>query len=301
MLTNKHRKVEESEESLIQLLTSKYLPYWPLFLLAIFVAVGIGYVYLRYTIPIYEADATIIIKDQKKGNEDSKLMESLDLISSNKIVENEIEIIQSRTLMLKVVKALFLYAPVFEQGQIHSVSAYFKSPIIIEAPNPDSIQEFDQINFSYDKNKQTVLLDHNHKYAINQIVNTPYGRLKFVPNKYYNNTKDTVKKQLYFSLSDPTDVAQGFLQKLKSRSPLIETDKVLVAGFGTTLIIMVLKLSAIIFGCPSAMFAEVLTPVTNSFTVFFFLQLLCCWKLLCQKYLRLQSYNNLSPDTALDQ
>ena len=37
---------------------------------------------------------TIIIKDEKKGNEDSKIMESLDIISSKKIVENEIEIIQ---------------------------------------------------------------------------------------------------------------------------------------------------------------------------------------------------------------
>jgi len=214
MQTNKHRRVEESEESLIQLLASKYLPYWPLFLLATLAAIGIAFTYLHFTIPIYEAHATIIIKDEKKGNEDSKLMESLDLISANKIVENEIEIIQSRTLMLKVVKALFLYAPVFEQGQVHSVSAYFKSPIIIEAPNPDSVQEFDKINFSYDKNKKTVLLDDNHKYALNQIVNTPYGRLKFLPNKYYNSINDTVKKQLYFSLSDPTDVAQGLLVNL---------------------------------------------------------------------------------------
>src|SRR5258706_4566095 len=149
MQTNKHKKAEENEESVIEVLASKYLPYWPLFLLAMVVAVGIGYVYLRYTIPIYEANATIIIKDEKKGNEDSKLMESLDLISSNKIVENEIEIIQSRTLMLKVVKALFLYAPVYEQGQVHSVPAYIKSPVIIEASNPDSLEKFDRINFSY--------------------------------------------------------------------------------------------------------------------------------------------------------
>src|SRR5687768_9665586 len=127
--TNKHRIEEENKENLIQKLASKYLPYWPLFLLALFVAVGIGFIYLRYATPIYEANATIIIKDQKKGNEDSKLMESLDLISSKKIVENEIEIIQSRTLMINVVKALFLYAPVYEKGKIKEILAYAKSPI----------------------------------------------------------------------------------------------------------------------------------------------------------------------------
>ena len=110
MQTNKHKMAEEVEENLIQQLVSKYLPYWPLFLLALLVGTGIAFTYLRYTIPIYEANATIIIKDEKKGNEDSKMMESLDLISSKKIVENEIEIIQSRTLMINVVKALF-YMP----------------------------------------------------------------------------------------------------------------------------------------------------------------------------------------------
>src|SRR5678815_3981755 len=128
MQTNKHKMVEEVEDNLIQQLVSKYLPYWPLFLLALLLGSGIAFTYLRYTIPIYEANATIIIKDEKKGNEDSKLTESLDLISSKKIVENEIEIIQSRTLMVNVVKALFLYAPVYEKGKIKTISAYTKSP-----------------------------------------------------------------------------------------------------------------------------------------------------------------------------
>ena len=75
---------QEKEESFVEQLISKYLPYWPLFVVAIIVALGVGYAYLRYTIPVYEATATIIIKDEKKGNEDSKLMESLDQISSKK-------------------------------------------------------------------------------------------------------------------------------------------------------------------------------------------------------------------------
>lgn len=213
MQTNKQKMAEENEETLIQKLVSKYLPYWPLFLLATLIAVGIAFVYLSHTISIYQATATIIIKDEKKGNEDSKLMESLDLISSKKIVENEIEIIQSRTLMINVVKALFLYAPVYEEGKIKTISAYTKSPVFIESPNPDSIKGFSWINFSYDKNNQTVLLDNKHRYGINQVVITPYGRLRFVPNKYYKGD-DTTKKQLYFSLNHPENVAAGLVGNL---------------------------------------------------------------------------------------
>src|SRR5664279_5640552 len=140
MQTNKHKMAEENEESLIQQLASKYLPYWPMFLLALIVAVGIAFVYLLYKTPIYKATASILIKDEKKGNEESKMAESLDLISSNVIVENEIEILQSYTLMVNAVKALNLYAPVFEENKIHTIPAYIKSPVIIEAPNPDSIK-----------------------------------------------------------------------------------------------------------------------------------------------------------------
>lgn len=215
MQTNKHKMTEESEESLIQQMVTKYSPYWPLFLLAIIVAVGIAFIYLRYTIPIYEATATLIIKDEKKGNQDSKLMESLDLISSKKIVENEIEIIKSRTLMVNVVKSLFLYAPVTEKGKLHAISAYIISPIVIQSPNPDSVQDFEKISLSYNKNNQTVLLNNKHRYPINQIVTTPYGILKFVPNKYFKDD-DTTKKQLYFSLSNPKNIVQGFLDNLKA-------------------------------------------------------------------------------------
>ncbi len=85
------------------------------FFLQLAIAVGIAYTYIRYATPIYEATATVIIKDEKKGNEESKLVESLDQISSKKIVENEIEIIQSRKLMEDVVTDIGLYAPIYRK------------------------------------------------------------------------------------------------------------------------------------------------------------------------------------------
>ncbi len=214
MQTKPHRVIEEKEESFPQQLVSKYLPYWPLFLLAIVLAIGFAMLYLGYTTPIYEAIATIIIKDEKKGNEESKLMESLDLISSKKIVENEIEVIKSRTLMENVVKALYLYAPVFEQGKVKALSAYTTSPLFIQALNPDSIKHFEKIDFTYNKKNQAVVLNNKYRYPVNQTVTTPYGILKFAPNKYYRNA-DTSGKHLYFSLVDPKYIAQGLLGNLK--------------------------------------------------------------------------------------
>ncbi len=216
MEMSKNILVEEKETNMGQQLMSKYLPYWPLFILFALLSGAAAYVYLRYATPIYEASATLIIKDERRGgSEDSKLLESLDLIASKKTIENEIEVLKSRALMEKVVKSLFLYAPVSQEGKLKPVDAYVLSPIMIEVQNPDSIQEAKKINFSYDKNNQTVLLDNKDKYPINQFVSTPYGFLKFIPNRYKYATINSNKKQFYFSLEEPQNVAYGLLMGLK--------------------------------------------------------------------------------------
>lgn len=66
MKTNKPKMADKNEESLVQQLVSKYLPYWPIFLLAIGLAISVAYIYIRYTTPIYEATARLIIKDERK-------------------------------------------------------------------------------------------------------------------------------------------------------------------------------------------------------------------------------------------
>ncbi len=215
MKTNKHIMAEEKETNVSQQLLSKYLPYWPLFLIFALLSMVGAYLYLRYKTPIYEAEATLIIKDEKRGTEDSRAITSLDLISANKNVENEMEVLYSRALMEKVVRSLLLYIPLFEQGKVKKANdAYVLSPIMIEASNPDSIIETQNVNFSYDRINQMVLLDNKDKYPINQFVNTAYGKLKFLPNKHYFSNSSS-NKQLYFSIAAPGDIATELLENLK--------------------------------------------------------------------------------------
>ncbi|MEP7165239.1 MAG: polysaccharide biosynthesis tyrosine autokinase [Ferruginibacter sp.] len=211
MQKNNHKMAEERKENLSQMMVSKFLPYWPLLLLFSIIFLIGAFFYIRYyTTPLYEAKATLIIKDEKKGNEDSKLTESLDMISSKKIVENEIEVIQSRKLMDNVVKEYFLYAPIFEKGKVRVQSAYTISPVKVIAREPDSLKEFGKIEFTYDAKKQAVLLNRKYLCALNEFITTPYGVLKFIPNKTYQPS-DIPGKQLYFSLTNPKGVAMSLL------------------------------------------------------------------------------------------
>ena len=205
-------KKSKEENSLLQLIL-KYVPYWPLFLLFFLLSSVAAYVYLRYTIPQYEAYAAIIIKDEKKGNDDSKMMESLDLINTKKIIDNEIEVLQSRSLMVAVVKKLHLYAPVTQEGKVKSLSAYTLSPVIIEAFNPDSIKTVKKVSLYYEEKTGTVTLNNSYKYPINQWLNTPFGKLRFLPNEKYSFTPD--KKPLYFSILSSNRVASQIIFDLK--------------------------------------------------------------------------------------
>lgn len=203
----------QKDENLVTQLISRYISFWPLFLLSAAIAIGAAYVYLRYTTPKYEATATLIIKDEKKGNEDSKLMESLNMMSTKKIIENEVEVLQSRSLMDKVVKSLYMYAPIHQEGKIRELPAYLSSPVVIEVANPDELTEVPKVYFRYEKNTGEVYIDNKLAGLVNEWINTPYGRLRFLTNKKYK--PNDLGKQFYFSLVDVRSVTRNVLKNLK--------------------------------------------------------------------------------------
>lgn len=208
-----HKNIAQKEENLVTQLVSKYITYWPAFLIFGVLCITGAYIYLRYATPMYEATATLIIKDEKKGADDSKIMESLNMISTKKIIENEIEVLQSRTLMDDVVKSLHLYAPISIEGKVRMMSAYITSPLQIVVADPDSVTEVNKVHFEYNQNNGVVSLEGKVAGKINEWLTTPYGRLKFIPNKKYQPS--TLGKKYYFSLVQTRKVTKNILNNLK--------------------------------------------------------------------------------------
>ena len=198
------------EQGLIRQILFKYLPYWPLFILCLLIAICGAWIYLRYTSPKFEATATLIIKDQKKGTNESKILEQLDLLTTKKIIENELEVLQSRTLMEEVVRDLHIYAPVFSEGKVNTTSAYTSSPIFVEA-NIDSIKETKKVVFKFEDLTQTVVID-KIAFPMNQWVDTKFGKLRFGKNQKYLPPLE--QKIFYFSLLSPKLVSLNLLENL---------------------------------------------------------------------------------------
>lgn len=202
------------EENLLQNIVAKYLPYWPLFLAGVAVAVISGWIFLKVATPKYEATATLIIKDEKKGNEESKLMESLNQISAKKIVENEIEVLQSRQLMQNVAHTLHLYTPVTQKSFLRNKSAFSTSPVSVKAVNPANLKTKLNISLKYDSAKQQVTVDDRYNYPLNRSVQTPFGELEFVRNP--NQTDVTESKNLFFSVYRPQELVPALIKSLKA-------------------------------------------------------------------------------------
>ena len=203
--------MQKGQTSFISALKFRFLPYWPVFVVLIMICVALAYFYISITPPVYNVSATMSIKDEKKGVEDSRLLESLNIYNEKTIVENETEVLHSKTLMRDVVRNLNLYASVSEEGRYKAVSAYTVSPISIEAQNPDSIgiAGTPKIYFTF---KNNIVQIRNVAYPLNQWVNTPYGVLRFTHNKWQTAQP---KGKLFFSLSNVEVLASAMVLGLE--------------------------------------------------------------------------------------
>lgn len=221
-----------NEMNIVSVAINWYLPYWPLFLILIALGLTGAWAYLKYfATPVYETYATIMVKDEKKGVDESGVLEALQIYPIKNIVENEIEVIHSRKLMEKVVEQLQLYAPVYEVGKIHTISAYTSSPVTITGRNPDELKETGEVDVHFSVNYfssanaavpnagvnekiKEVVID-NKLYPLNKWCSTPWGELKFEQN---DRQSKMAEGPLFFRLYKPKNIAPGIISSLNVKS-----------------------------------------------------------------------------------
>lgn len=194
---------EANEKADFQQLWLRYIVYWPYFVLLFVLSFGVAWIYLHYATPIYGATARILVKDETKGAEDSKAVEFLNNANAKKLIENEIEVISSKSLIDKVVKNLGLYAPVHEEDEFNTPVAYITCPVRVEVKNPDLLTETEKVYFTFNKDKQQVRIDRS-TYPLNTWIKINADSLRFVLNPRYDGTK--LKKYTY-SLIHPGSIS----------------------------------------------------------------------------------------------
>ena len=129
-------EAQESKEENIDVkeLLFKYLIHWPWFVGAVVVCLIAAWVYLYTSTPVYNISATVLIKDDKKGGSAGMLsgLESLGLdgmVSSSQNIDNEIEVLRSKTIVKEVVEDLGLYISYTDEDEFPSRNIYKTSPV----------------------------------------------------------------------------------------------------------------------------------------------------------------------------
>ena len=106
---------------------------WFWYIISVVVFLGVGTFYLLSTSPVYHREATVLIKDARRGSAASELSAFADIagISTRRSVDNELYILQARRLMMEVVDRLNLTVNYQIKSGLRTNTLYKNSPIDI--------------------------------------------------------------------------------------------------------------------------------------------------------------------------
>lgn len=112
----------------------KYLVHWRWFVLSVFLALICAILYLKFTPKSYNVATKVLIKDEKNNDLASQLsaFSEISLLSGGKNnIENEIQILQSRTLIQNTIDSLHFDVKYINNSTLVPVDLYKQSPISV--------------------------------------------------------------------------------------------------------------------------------------------------------------------------
>lgn len=207
---------EEEQDFSLSDYIRRYVRYWYLFPIFIALALTAAFFYLQITQPIYSTKTSILIKDENKGLSGAQgdiLSELSSQFGGNKLVENELEIIKSQTLMEQTIKELNLDVSYTSKDGLRTVNLYKTSPVNVKAEviNPFGYREpmvihvVDSTHFRFN--------DEDRTFTFNQRFNNAWGA--FIVTKGTDSQFDDVK--VHFT--EVKNLAEDMLKRLSVEQP----------------------------------------------------------------------------------
>ena len=210
---------EKEEKTDFKAILFKYTIHWPWFVACTLLCMAGAWLYLRYTPPVYNISASVIIKDNDKNSKASSGMadlEDLGFYSSINNFDNEVEILQSRTLIKKVVEELDLYISYATKSSFHDIELYKSSPVKVWI-TPEEAQKLPapaRLHLTLQRgNKLNVKLrigeeEYNKQFdKLPALLTTPSGTFSFTPK---DSTTVQSTQEIMATVSSPRSVANTY-------------------------------------------------------------------------------------------
>lgn len=232
---------DEQDELTIdyRMLLHKCLKHWRWFVASVLACLILAFIYIRYTAPVYNVTAGVLIqqKDSKGGLGAALcggalgMLSGLGGVSLSSSFDNELEIMQSRTLLKKVVTDLGLYISTAQRRITgYNIPLYKTSPIQVYM-SPEEATELESgvkvrttytpegkltahIEYIQEEEKQEIEKTFNKLPAI---FPTPVGVLSFTKNDSLlteMRKEESGDIRLITYINSPIDVAKAYKENL---------------------------------------------------------------------------------------
>jgi capsular exopolysaccharide synthesis family protein len=116
-----------TKEFNFQWFIANFLIHWRWFVASIILFIAIGALRLRYSVPVYGVDATIILKDTRRGgmsNSELAIFQNMSILDPNNNFYNEMEVLRSRDLLETTVINQGLFTRYFVEGRFKNTELY---------------------------------------------------------------------------------------------------------------------------------------------------------------------------------
>jgi len=218
--------VRDSKPHNIRDTMGKLLFHWPLFVVSLFICFCLAFAYLKLKAPGYTVKARLLIKDEEKGTGTEPALQELNMFKTSTLVENELELLKSRSIMYNAVRNLGLYIDYQEQGPIKKVSAYTNTPVQVKLLTPPrNIIEPRKFEITIVDEKSFVLKEDDIEQTItfNSRLRNNFGPWVVMPTA---TLPDYIGKTITVIINNPDDVTDGYVQNLTAE--LVNKDATVV-------------------------------------------------------------------------
>lgn len=169
----------------------KYVRYLPWLIISVALMLVLAYLKLRYSTPVYSINGKILVKKNSNpygsGNGKYDDIFTIQGTSSNNL-NDEIEVIRSRYMAARVVKALGLQTQYYNKGKIKTPAVIHPAdlPFVFEITNmKDSLEAFSILVNIFSKT-QYYINESKKPYDLGQWVDLPFGKVRITLNPARN-------------------------------------------------------------------------------------------------------------------
>jgi tyrosine-protein kinase Etk/Wzc len=197
---------------------------WHYFLVSVLFFGLCAFLYIKFTLPVYEASSSVLIKDSKNTSKDIEDILTGDLFGNTKNIATEVGILHSRSVLEETINELNLETSYFSKSTLFSLPIYKTTPFIVKSLNITEgvldekfyVSIIDSTRFKIELNADNDVL-HNYYYSdthrFGEEIKTPVFTLILEKNEYaFNYGKD---EQFFFTINSMNKLISYYNEKMK--------------------------------------------------------------------------------------